>query len=277
LEPLNQKAIRYDVKSGYQKRRINIVAKDRSPIEKAYEKNKTKENVNNINKEKDILDEEDFSNLNYNIVTDYEYRELLTKKEFYNDVTVKLEKSIKEAEKMYIRRIKEIKMALDENSKKLSTRKQENDLLKSEIEDLNKILALTEEEAKINSNKNIITNTKIKTINNDEKELESHKEYLSPEIYQLNKNKKDKEKELVPSHSNNDLIGNEMIPDSKDMNMEGIGHNNLMDGQGVKFPDLSNIEEDKDNKFLANINNNEFSRSKAIDDIKKNITLKKQM
>ena len=283
LLPINQKAIRYDVRSNYQNRRINIVAKDKSPIEKEYEKSKTKENENNNNKdkEKDILDEDDFSHLNYNTLTDYDYRELTTKKEQFYDLTLRLENSIKEAEKMYIRRIKEIKITLDDNSKKLETRIQENDLLKTEIADLNKILALTEQEAKINSNKNIITNTKIKTINSDEKELESHKEYLSPEIYQTNKNKK--EKELVPTHSNNDLIGNEILPDLKDMNMEGQGHGSLMEGQGghklsnlgMKFPDLSNIEQDKDDKILGIINNNELSRSKAIDDIKKKYNIKK--
>ncbi len=280
FDPLIQKAIRYDVKSGYQKRRINIVAKMKSPTGKTYEKSSTKESVNNNKKEKDILDEDDFSHINYDSLTEYEYRELLTKKEYFNDVTVKLEKSIKEADKMYARRIKEIKITLDDNMKKLENRKQENELLKTEIADLNKILALTEQEAKINTNKNLITNTKINTINTGEKELESQKEYLSPEIYQLNQNKK--EKDLIPTHSNNELMGNEILPEFRDMNMEGGGHDILMEGQGghkinnlgIKFPDLSNIEEDKGDKIMNN-NNNEFNRSKAIDDIKKKYNIKK--
>ena len=53
---------------------------------------------------------------------------------------------------MYLRKTKEIKSTLEENMKRLNTRKQENDLLKSEITDLNKILSLTEEEAKIRNN-----------------------------------------------------------------------------------------------------------------------------
>ncbi len=284
LEPLARKAIRYDVRSGYNTRRMNIVAKNKNPIEIAYEKNKTKENVNS---NKNILEEDDLSNINYNTLTDYEYRELLIKKEHYNDVTIKLEKSIKEAQKMYIRRIKEIKITLDDNSKKLSTRKQENELLKCEIADLNKILALTEEEAKINNNnynnKNITNNTKMKNNNLDEKELESHKEYLSPEYYQTNKNKKEKDKTLIPTHSNNDLTGNEILNDLKGMNMEGAAQGvSLIDGQGggrklsnlgMKFPDLSNIEEDKGDKMINN--NVEFNRSKAIDDIKKKYNIKK--
>ena len=52
----------------------NIIAKNKSPMEIGAERNKTKENVNSI-KEKDIL-EEDYSGINYNSLTDFEYREL---------------------------------------------------------------------------------------------------------------------------------------------------------------------------------------------------------
>ena len=41
----------------------------------------------------------------------------------------------------------------------------------------------------------------------------------------------------------------------------------------MKFPDLSNIEEDRGDKNI--IINNEFDRSKAIDDIKKKYNIKK--
>ena len=278
LEPFNRKAIRYDVRSGYNTRRLNIVAKNKSPIDIGYDRNKTKENVNVI-KEKDIL-EEDLSNINYNNLTDFEYRELLTKKEHYYDVTSKLEKSIKEAQKMYIRKIKELKVIYDDNYKKLTDKKQENNLLQSEINDLKKILSLTEKEAIINSNKNDI---KIKTNTNnnavDEKELESHKEYLSPEYYQMNKNKNSKDKTLIPTHSNNDLTGNELLNDLKGMNENNSNNNILLEqgghklsNLGMKFPDLSNIEEDKGDKMIRN---NEFDRNKVLDDIKKKYNIKK--
>ena len=278
LEPFNRKAIRYDVRSGYNTRRLNIVAKNKSPIDIGYDRNKTKENVNVI-KEKDIL-EEDLSNINYNNLTDFEYRELLTKKEHYYDVTSKLEKSIKEAQKMYIRKIKELKVIYDDNYKKLTDKKQENNLLQSEINDLKKILSLTEKEAIINSNKNDI---KIKTNTNnnvvDEKELDSHKEYLSPEYYQMNKNKNSKDKTLIPTHSNNDLTGNELLNDLKGMNENNSNNNILLEqgghklsNLGMKFPDLSNIEEDKGDKMIRN---NEFDRNKVLDDIKKKYNIKK--
>ena len=80
--------------------------------------------------------------------------------------------------------------------------------------------------------------------------------------------------------SNNDLTGNELLNDLKGLNIDQTGP--LISGQGgnkmsninMKFPDLSNIEEDKPDKNNIVINN-EFDRSKAIDDIKKKYNIKK--
>ena len=80
--------------------------------------------------------------------------EMLTKKEHYIDVNFKLEKSIREAKKMYERKIKEMNLQLEENSKKLSYMEQENELLKSEIADLTKISKLLEEEVLIKQKEN---------------------------------------------------------------------------------------------------------------------------
>ena len=285
LEPLTMKAIRYDARSGYNSRRMNIVAKNKIPEgENTYE-NKTNDNNinNNMNNnpiKSDILDEEDLSKINYNNLTDYAYRELLTKKEHCYDVTARLEKSIKEAMKMYSRKLKDIKANLTANSKKLSERQQENGELETQIEELKKILSLTENEAKHNNMNNLYANKINEKIKNtdgiDEKELESQKEYLSPDFYQSNKNKKNMDKKAL---SNNDLTGNELLNDLKGLNIDQTGP--LLSGQGgqklsnlnMKFPDLSNIEEDKPDKNI--VINNEFDRSKAIEDIKKKYNIKK--
>ena len=276
LEPLTMKAIRYDVRSGYHSRRMNIVAKNKSPVQNTYEKNNTSDN--NIIKN-DILDEEDYSHMNYSNTTDYGYGTLLTKKEHFYDVAARLEKSIKEAMKMYIRKIKDIKANLTANSKKLSERQQENGELETQIEELKKILSLTENEVKRNNMSNIYANKineKIKRNDTDEKELDSQKEYLSPDYYQSNKNKKNMDKKVL---SNNDLTGNELLNDLKGINIDQTGP--LISGQGgqkisninMKFPDLSNIEEDRADKNI--VINNEFDRSKAIEDIKKKYNIKK--
>ena len=272
LEPLTMKAIRYDVRSGYNSRRMNIVAKNKSPKQNTYDKGEPSSN--------NILEEEDLSKVNYNNLTDFEYQELLTKKEHSYDVISRLEKSIKEAMKMYSRKIKDIKITLTANSKKLTERQQENTELETQIEELKKILTLTENEIKRNNMNNIYNNKineKINTNNNiGEKELDSQKEYLSPDYYQSNKNKKNLEKKIL---SNNDLTGNELLNDLKGINADQTGP--LLSGQGgqkmsninMKFPDLSNIEEDKGDKNI--VINNEFDRSKAIDDIKRKYNIKK--
>ena len=281
LEPLTMKAIRYDVRSGYNSRRMNIVAKNKIPEgENTYENKTNDNNINSNPIKSDILDEEDLSKINYNNLTDYAYRELLTKKEHCYDVTARLEKSIKEAMKMYSRKLKDIKANLTANSKKLSERQQENGELETQIEELKKILSLTENEAKHNNMNNLYANKINEKIKNtdgiDEKELESQKEYLSPDFYQSNKNKKNMDKKAL---SNNDLTGNELLNDLKGLNIDQTGP--LLSGQGgqklsnlnMKFPDLSNIEEDKPDKNI--VINNEFDRSKAIEDIKKKYNIKK--
>ena len=281
LEPLTMKAIRYDVRSGYNSRRMNIVAKNKIPEgENTYENKTNDNNINNNPIKSDILDEEDLSKINYNNLTDYAYRELLTKKEHCYDVTARLEKSIKEAMKMYSRKLKDIKANLTANSKKLSERQQENGELETQIEELKKILSLTENEVKHNNMNNLYANKINEKIKNtdgiDEKELESQKEYLSPDFYQSNKNKKNMDKKAL---SNNDLTGNELLNDLKGLNIDQTGP--LLSGQGgqklsnlnMKFPDLSNIEEDKPDKNI--VINNEFDRSKAIEDIKKKYNIKK--
>ena len=126
LEPINRKAIRYDVSSTYNSRRYNIVSKMKSPI-------KAK-----VNTRGDIF-EDDLSKIEYDNLTEYEYRELKNKIEQSADVIKKLKTSITEAQKMYSRKLKDIKATLDENSKKLSSRKKENELLKNNINDLMKI------------------------------------------------------------------------------------------------------------------------------------------
>ena len=279
LEPLAKlKIARNNIHSGGS-RRMNIIAKNKSPI---------LTNINS-NKEKDDFDP---NKINYNDLTDYEYKEMINKKEHCNDVVTKLEKSIREAQKMYQRKVKEIKLSLEQKTQQLSEKNKENESLKSEIDDLTKILSIAEQENKINtvqplkskkSTKNLNkTNT---NLNNNDKELESQKEYLSPEYYSNNNNNKsDKEKEkvLMPTHSNTDMTRNEILNDLKVLNGQNLdegGHDSLLvqknsgkiSNFAMKFPDLSNIEEN----INVNINpSNEFERNKAIDDIKKKYNIK---
>ena len=280
LEPLAKlKMARNNIHSG-QSRRMNIVARNKSPL-------LTNINGNNAKKEQDDFDP---TKINYNDLSDFEYKEMINKKEHCFDVVSRLEKSIKEAQKMYQRKLKEMKASFEENCQKLNDKNRENELLKSEIEDLNKILALSEQENKIN----IVQNTKSKKNNknmrktnninnNNEKELESQKEYLSPEYYSnKDNNKSDKEKQLIPTHSNVDLTRNEILNDLKVLNSPNLEeggpdpifvqkNSGKISNFAMKFPDLSNIEENININFNPD---NEFERNKAIDDIKKKYNIK---
>ena len=89
---------RYNAISKYNIRRINIIGKNKSLIKSRYDKIKSREK---INKEKEIIEDDDFSNINYNDLSEFEYRELITKRENYNDIIIKLEKSINEEKKLF--------------------------------------------------------------------------------------------------------------------------------------------------------------------------------
>ena len=80
---------------------------------------------------------------------------------------------------------------------------------------------------------------------------------------------------LMPTHSNTDMTRNEILNDLKVLNGQNLDegipdyifvqkNSGKISNVGMKFPDLSNIEEN------INVNpKNEFERNKAIDDIKK--------
>ena len=77
-----------------------------------------------------------------------------------------------------------------------------------------------------------------------------------------------KEKSLIPTHSNTDVTRNEILNDLKNFEEDNKGIAKL------KFPDLSNIEEDGNN-IINKVNiKNDYDRSKAIDDIKKKYNIK---
>ena len=269
LESLGKlKLTKRNIYSG-KNRKINIYAKD------------TNDKSSQLIKEKNDLE---INNINYDETNDYEYREMLNKKEYCYDVITKLEKSIKESQKMYQRKIKDIHLVVENNERKLTAKKNENDLLKIEIDNLSKLLAITEEENKImkgQNNKNSQNTNKNKnTIQTEqtEKELESQKEYISPEYYpsdnnNFHTNKTTKEKTQIPTNSNTDVTRNEILNDLKALNSQNfedaiqdleILKKNKVNNLNMKFPDLSNIEEN------VNVNlNNEEERNKLIENIKK--------
>ena len=275
LEPFTKLKINRRVNLSGKNRKINIYAKDIKEQSPKLIKEKSSIEINN--------------DINYEEMSDYEYKEMLTKKEYCYDVVTKLEKSIKESQKMYQRKIKEMNLVVETNERKLAAKKNENDLLKIEIDNLSKLLSISEEENKIiieqnnPSNKNNNKNNKNKTTINTEqleKELDSQKEYISPDYYQSDNNfintKTNKEKTLIQTNSNTDVTRNEILNDLKALNSQNLedpiqdseigrkNNVNKINNLTMRFPDLSNIEENVNGNL-----NNEEERNKLIDDIKK--------
>ena len=274
LEKINQIKLNRPNFSG-KGRKLNIYAKD-------IKKSMIEVNKNNLKKEKSEI--EINNNKNYDELSEYEYREMLGKKVYFNDILSKLEKSAKEAQKMYQRKIRDMNIVIEKNENRLKSKKNENALLKIEIDNLSKLLAITEEEHKLMNEQNIqnLTNKNNKNITltgQTEKELESQKEYLSPEYYPNEKNnlinpKVIKEKSVTQTNTNTDVTRNEILNDLKALNTQNLDdpiqdseslRKNKLNNLTMKFPDLSNIEE---NVSASNLNNEE-ERNKIIDDIKK--------
>ena len=118
------------------KRKIIINAKN--------EENKIFDNntINNILNDNIILDD-------YESTTDNDYRELTHKKEQYNEMNIRIENSIKDMIKTNRKKLKTVQNTINENANKLNFLKTQNNLLQTEIENLQKVLELTIEQNKI--------------------------------------------------------------------------------------------------------------------------------
>ena len=84
----------------------------------------------------------DYDNIDYNLMSNVDFKNLSSKKEKYLNLTEKLDKTINDLTTFYENRTKEINILLDMNSKKLSNIHQENELLTSEIADMKRVLEL---------------------------------------------------------------------------------------------------------------------------------------
>ena len=107
-------------------------------------KDKIDNNDININN-----DDINYNDINFDSLTNNEYEKILAKRQKYYNLDEKLDKSIKDLSIFYGHRIKDMNYMLDENSKKLSNIQQQNELLKSKITDLKRILELNIKEQKL--------------------------------------------------------------------------------------------------------------------------------
>ncbi len=236
-------------------------------------------------------------NNDYENTSDNDYRELLNKKNEYVNMINRLEETIKEVQKTSSRKNKSVFNTVNDNSKKLSSLKQQNSLIKNEIEELEKILLLCQEEVKIkkeiknNENKinknnhpdvtaNIILND-LSNINEDDERKKS--------IYQINNiDLKDSKNDITLEYNESnkkiifptdiskvEKIDEEEIPEFK--SNRNLSREQRLEEIKVKYLEMDedennnheNKEEDKNNEEKKEIENNEEKNNENNENIKK--------
>ena len=236
-------------------------------------------------------------NNDYENTNDNDYRELLNKKNEYVNMINRLEETIKEVQKTSSRKNKSVFNTVNDNSKKLSSLKQQNSLIKIEIEELEKILLLCQEEVRIkkeiknNENKinknnhpdvtaNIILND-LSNINEDDERKKS--------IYQINNiDLKDSKNDITLEYNESnkkiifptdiskvEKIDEEEIPEFK--SNRNLSREQRLEEIKVKYLEMDedennnheNKEEEKNNEEKKEIENNEDIKKENNEDIKK--------
>ena len=181
-------------------------------------KSKSSLNMTNFTKNDMNLNDYDCDNIDYKTISNFDFEKILIKKQKYLNFAEKLDKSINDTSIFYENKIKEINNLLEMNSKKLSNVQQENELLKSEIADMRRILELNKKENKIKSRNNFDKNYEkaikklemCKNENTSEKEVNTSKNIEKDSYIEMIKKKykpKNKSKLL--------LIQKEVIPNNR--------------------------------------------------------------
>ena len=194
----------------------------------------------------DLLDE--ISN-DYDTTTEDDYRDLLGRKEQFIETNSRLENNIKEIQKTSLRKLKNISRSIDDNARRLNSLQQTNELLTSEIINLEKVLELTIQHNEIN---NEIKHNESKFIKLNQKPIND----ITVSETSVLKELKDEDKKKNISLNNN--IEEEKIQ-KNDYSLFHVDSN-----KNIKFGDVSKIiKDDEDNSIIK-----DSSREKKIQEIK---------
>ena len=179
--------------------------------------------LNKNNKENDIVNNK-IEDLN----VDYE----LTSNDDYNEMINRLEKTMKEVNKISNIKTENIFYSVNDNSKKLNNLKQQNQLIQNEINNLEKVYQLTFEQFEINKE----LKTKEIYNENDKKNNENEKEKEN------NENKNSKSKENDNENQNIDLEN--LNNDINEQNKININQKNNESKKEISDEDNNNIKND---------------------------------
>ena len=236
-------------------------------------------------------------NNDYENTNDNDYRELLNKKNEYVNMINRLEETIKEVQKTSSRKNKNVFNTVNDNSKKLDLLKKQNSLIKTEIEELEKILLLCQEEVRIKKemknnenkiNKNIQSDVTANIILNDLSNINEDDE-RKKSIYQINNTDlKDSKNDITLEYNESnkkiifptdiskvEKIDEEEIPEFK--SNRNLSREQRLEEIKVKYLEMDedennnheNKEEEKNNEEKKEIENNEDIKKENNEDIKK--------
>ena len=135
----------------------------------------------------------------FNILSDRNYRELLYKKEHYLEINSRIDTRIKDLKKIFDHKFNTISSTIKMNQNNLSNLKLQNDLLKKEIINLQKIYSLTKSECIIQqkileNEKNLLSLNKFTQSNH---EISNTGNDILNELNLLNDNKKNNHTTLM--------------------------------------------------------------------------------
>ncbi len=194
----------------------------------------------------DLLDE--ISN-DYDTTTEDDYRDLLGRKEQFIETNSRLENNIKEIQKTSLRKLKNISRSIDDNARRLNNLKQTNELLTSEIINLEKVLELTIQHNEINDE---IKHNESKFIKLNERPIND----ITVSETSVLKELKDEEKKK------NSYLNNNIEEEKIHKNDYSLFH--VDSNKNIKFDDISKIvKEEEDNSIIK-----DTSRQKKIEEIK---------
>ena len=194
----------------------------------------------------DLLDE--ISN-DYDTTTEDDYRDLLGRKEQFIETNSRLENNIKEIQKTSLRKLKNISRSIDDNARRLNSLQQTNELLTSEIINLEKVLELTIQHNEIN---NEIKHNESKFIKLNQKPIND----ITVSETSVLKELKDEDKKKNISLNNN--IEEEKIQ-KNDYSLFHVDSN-----KNIKFGDVSKIIKDEEDNSIIK----DSSREKKNQEIK---------
>ena len=194
----------------------------------------------------DLLDE--ISN-DYDTTTEDDYRDLLGRKEQFIETNSRLENNIKEIQKTSLRKLKNISRSIDDNARRLNNLKQTNELLTSEIINLEKVLELTIQHNEINDE---IKHNESKFIKLNERPIND----ITVSETSVLKELKDEEKKK------NSYLNNNIEEEKIHKNDYSLFH--VDSNKNIKFDDISKIVKDEEDNSIIK----DTSRQKKIEEIK---------